>query len=348
MSVYEIQAAIDGWDRAGLPCGVATLVRVRRTAPRRPGARFAVCASGETAGSISSGCVEGDLAEHIMQVVGSRETRLVSYGITDEMAVEVGLACGGEIEVLIQPHETQDPVWSALCESIVEARAAVLVTGLSEEVRGGRLLVRDDGTRLGGLGDEALDEELRRTVRGLLDTGGSRIVTLRGDTLEFFAEAFLPPRRLAIVGATPVAEALSHLAAYLGFSVTVIDPREGIGREERFPDATVIRAWPEDGLPAAGLDRYLSVAAIAHDPKVDLPALAAALRAGCRYVGLLGGRRTQRLRREALLEMGLSEEQVARVRGPIGLDIGAVEPREIALAIAAELLSLHSPGVPET
>jgi xanthine/CO dehydrogenase XdhC/CoxF family maturation factor len=123
---------------------------------------------------------------------------------------------------------------------------------------------------------------------------------------------------------------------------------EGIGREERFPDATVIRAWPEDGLPAAGLDRYLSVAAIAHDPKVDLPALAAALRAGCRYVGLLGGRRTQRLRREALLEMGLSEEQVARVRGPIGLDIGAVEPREIALAIAAELLSLHSPGVPET
>jgi xanthine dehydrogenase accessory factor len=341
MSVAEIRDAINRWTAAGMACGVATLVRVERSAPRRPGARYAVSEDGEAVGSISSGCVEGDLHEHIVQSLGSGP-RLVRYGITDEMAAEVGLACGGEIEIVVQPH-LPDEIWNRI-DQVVESRtAAVLFTGLSEFVLGDRMLVLTDGVRLGTFGGPA-DMDLAAAAGSILDRGGASVVEARD--LEFFAEALLPPPRLAIVGATPIAEALTRLATGLGYAVTLIDPRPALATEERFPDATIVQAWPEEGLRDAGLDRYLCVAVLAHDPKLDVPALDVALRAGCRYVGLLGGRRTQGLRSDALRELGVPEEAIRRVRGPIGLDIGAVEPTEIALSIAAELVAFQAGAGP--
>lgn len=350
MSVGEVREPLRSWSANGLRAGVATLVRVRRSAPRRPGARFAVSEAGDVAGSVSSGCVEGDLHEHLQAVLREGAPRLLEYGITDEMAADVGLACGGEIEVLATPWATGDPAWEALEGALDETAPAVLLTGLSEPIRGRQLLLLPGGERRGGLGDAGLEERAAAEATPLFEARRAEVLRLEGPfeglgvepgrSLELFAESYLPPPRLAIVGATPVAAALCRLAAFLGWSVSVVDPRQAFASADRFPEADrVLVTWPEEGLREVGLDRYLDVVVLAHDRKLDVPALEAALRAGCRYVGQIGGRRTQRLRREALLEAGLAEAELERIRGPVGLDIGAETPEEIALSIAAELVA---------
>ncbi|MFQ5747205.1 MAG: XdhC family protein [Gemmatimonadota bacterium] len=342
MTFPEIRIALEAWHARGERAGTATLVSVHRSAPRLPGARFAASEGGDIAGSVSAGCVESDLHEHIQQVIRGEAPQLLSYGITDEMAAGVGLSCGGEIQVLVAAHDPEDPVWPALGRVLDEDGAALLLTGLDGEFRGRVLLSPDDGSRVGSLGDEALDREALAAAAPLRDTGAARIVELREGTIRLFAEAFVPAPRLLIVGATRTASALCHLASYVGMTVTVVDPREALARPEAFPDAArVIRAWPEEGLAEAGLDRYASVVALAHDAKLDVPALAAAIRAGCRYVGQIGGRRTQRLRREALAELGVDPEGVERIRGPVGLPIGAASPVEIALSILAEVIAVR-------
>jgi len=337
----EVREPLKRWREAGAKAGVATLVAVRRSAPRPPGARFAASDGGEVAGSVSSGCVEADLFEHIQKVADADEPRLVEYKISDEMAGEVGLSCGGEIDVLVVPY-APGQVWSALEEAVAAQRAAVLVTGLSESIRGRQLLLRFDGARIGTLGDAKLDEAAATATGSLFDTGGAPVLELEDPAAKIFAEAYLPPERLAIVGATPVAAALCHLASYLGIAVTVIDPRAPFAPDERFPDAErVLRVWPDEGFEEIALDRYWNVVVLAHDDKLDGPALASALRAGCLYVGQIGGRRTQRLRREGLAEQGFSEEELERIHGPVGLDIGAEGPEEIALSILAEVVAVR-------
>ena len=342
MSLDEVLEPLRRWSEEGLEAGVATLLRVRRSAPREPGARFAVSEDGRMAGSVSSGCVEGDLHEHIGHLLEGREARLLHYGITDEMAADVGLACGGEIDVLVARHDPGSPVWERMRDVRERRGAALLLTGLSEGVRGRVLLQEVDGPRAGSLGDAALDEAAVEAARPLLDTGGTAVLEVGEEGASVFAEAYLPPARLAIVGASPVAQALCHLAAWLGDEVTVVDPREAFANPEKFPEAArVVCAWPEEGLAEAGLDRWLDVVVLAHDRKLDVPGLEAALRAGCRYVGQIGGSRTQRLRREALEERGLEPGLLERIRGPVGLDIGALGPREIAVSILAELIAVR-------
>lgn len=362
MSFREVEEPLRRWTEAGRRAAVATLVDVRRSAPRPPGARFAVSEEGDVAGSVSSGCVEGDLHERLRALLRGGSSEEVEYGITDEMAAEVGLACGGQIRVLLAPHDPDDPAWNELKGAVERTEAAVLVTGLSEGIRGRRLLLSREGSAVGGLeravgglGGPELDEAALEAVQeaGLFEVGGSRLLELGptseiepADAARVFAEAFLPPPRLAIVGATPVSAALCHLAAWAGWLVWVVDPRETFASPERFPDAEeVLHLWPEEGLERVGLDRYLDVVVLAHDRKFDVPALAAALRAGCLYVGQIGGRRTQRLRREALEELGFGEEELGRIRGPVGLDIGAESPEEIAVSILAQLIAAgRAPG----
>jgi xanthine dehydrogenase accessory factor len=340
MSFAEVYEPLERWSRAAHPAGVATLIQVRRSAPRPPGARFAANDVGELAGSVSSGCVEGDLYEHIQQVVKAGVPRVVEYGITDEMAMDVGLACGGEIEVLVAPYQPDNAVWPALARVLDAQSAAVLVTGLSEPIRGRQMLLQNDGALVGTLGDAGLDAAAARAAAPLLDTGGAHVVAAGDPAVELFAEGFLPPARLAIIGATPVAAALCHLASDLGIAVTLVDPREAFATDARFPDAhAIVREWPEKALDRIGLDHYWNVVVLAHDAKFDVPALDAALRAGCLYVGQIGGGRTQRLRREALKERGFTDQDLARIHGPVGLDIGAISPEEIALSILAELLA---------
>ncbi len=355
MSLHEVHAPLAQWTRDRRRAAIATLIRVRRSAPRPPGARFAISEVGDLAGSVSSGCVEGDLHEHLVRILGGAPPALVEYGISEEMAADVGLSCGGEIEVLLTIHDPDDPAWQAAGDAVASGEPAVLITGVSEPIRSRRLLVRPGRKRQGTLGSHDLDVAADDAARALFDHGGARLLELDGALLEAdstdkrhvpaldcFAEAFLPPPRLAIVGATPIAQELCHLASQLGYRVTIVDPREAFVRAARFPDAEhVIPEWPEEGLEKVGLDRYLSVVVLTHDEKLDVPALAAALRAGSLYVGLLGGRRTQRLRRDALAELGFAPEDVERIRGPVGLDIGADTPAEIALSILAQMIAVR-------
>jgi len=345
MSLNEVLDALNRWSAAGKSAAIATLVSVRRSAPRPPGARLAVSEDGEMAGSISSGCVESDLFERLLEVIADGQPRLAEYGISDEMAAGVGLPCGGEIEVFLARHDPGDPVWRHLGDTVAAGGPAVLLIGLGGEsqsaVSAGRLqLLRRDTGKIGSLGTDELERQTESAVALLFDHGGTAVLELSGQRL--FAEAFLPPPRLAIVGASPIAEALCHLAAWASIDVTVIDPRQALASAERFPDATrVLNEWPEEGLVRTGLDRWLNVVVLSHDEKLDVPALAAALRAGCLYIGLLGGKRTQRSRRDALAKQGFSEEELDRIHGPVGLDLGGRGPREIALSIMSQLIAVQ-------
>lgn len=342
MGMEEVLPALRRWSQEGARAGVATLVSYRRSTPRRPGARFAASEQGEVAGSVSSGCVEGDLYERIRWVLAGGEPRVQHYGITDETAMEVGLSCGGEIDVLIEPFDPEDGVWSALERALEADDPAVLVQGLSEELRGRAMLVELDGSRTGSLGSGALDDEAARAAAPLLDGGGARELELEDADATVFAEAYLPPDRLVIVGASPVARELCHLASRLDYAVTVVDPREALADPETFPDAErVIHAWPDEGLDEVGLDPYVNVVVLSHDQKLDVPALATALEAGCRYVGQIGGGRTQRMRRDALRERGFDDGRIDGISGPVGLEIGAETPEEISLSILAELVAVR-------
>jgi xanthine dehydrogenase accessory factor len=271
---------------------------------------------------------------------------LLHYGITDEMAAGVGLSCGGEIDVLVDLHDPEDPVWRAARLALQAGERVVLATGVSDPVRSRRVLFRDHDGSVGSLGSTEIDTALVDAIGPFLHQGGTAILPLEqsatGDVLEVFVEAFLPPPHLLIVGATPIAESLCHLASALDYRVTVVEPRAAFAREDRFQGAEgVIVAWPEEGLQEAGLDRYSSVVVLTHDEKLDVPALSAALRAEAEFVGLLGGRRTQRLRRGALSDLGLEPDRIETIHGPVGLDIGADTPAEIALSILAQMVAVR-------
>lgn len=350
MSWGEVRGALGAWTAGGDAAAVATLVGVRRSAPRAPGARFAVSSAGDLAGSVSSGCVEGDLHEHLMRTIDGAPPEVLTYGITDEMAAGVGLSCGGEIDVLVEAHPAGDPVWALLDEAIDAGAPAVLITGLSEGMRTRRILIAaaqdgdapEEATRHGSLGDDRLDAAaFRAALDGMGRADAGRLLLLEDDPAsEVFAETFAPPPRLVVVGATPIAEALCGFAAEAGFEVTVVDPREAFARAERFPAAyCVVVEWPDVAFEQVRLDRFASVVVLTHDEKLDDPALAAALDAGCGYIGLLGGRRTQKLRREALAAAGYDRHHIDQVKGPVGLDIGARSPVQIAVSILAELIA---------
>jgi xanthine dehydrogenase accessory factor len=350
MSLPEIRDAVLEWTRNGQPWGEAVLIGVRRSAPRPPGARYVAATDGSFAGTISAGCVEADLREHILMLLHDLPepgSKVVSYGISDEMAVSVGLACGGEIDVLIRRHEPDDPVWAALCEMLdgasdLRSRGA-LVTGLSDSILGRQVLVHPDSSTTGTLGDPALDREVASDTGRLFAREGAEAMDL-GSGHAVFVDRVLPPRRLVVVGATPAAAALAALAPLVGYRVTVVDPREGLVNQAAFAGADVRVEWPAEALAALEIDEWTDIAVLAHDERLDVPALREAIAAGCRYVGLLGGKRTQRIRRESLRAEGVSPAGLDRIRGPIGLDIGAVTPPEIAVSILAEMLAVRRLG----
>lgn len=344
MSYEEIRGPLAEWSRRGSQVAIATLVEVMRSAPRPPGARFAINEDGDVAGSISAGCVEGDLYERLVGLLGRDAPELVRYGITDEMALEVGLSCGGEIDVLLSGWSAEDPLWTELNAAIDDSRPAVLITGVSEPVIARRLLLTGAGPEAGGLG-EGLDALAAAEAASLFAVGGSRLLSVSdpgsGEDLRLFAEAFVPPPRLIIVGSSEIAVELCRQASGLDFSVTIADPRATFAAPERFPDARVVHAWPEEAFDEIELDPHCWVAVLSHDHKLDVPALELALRSGCVYVGLLGGRNTQAARRESLRERGLDDRALSRIHGPIGLPIGAGTPAEIALSILAEITQIR-------
>jgi xanthine dehydrogenase accessory factor len=298
---------------------VATVVATRRSAPRPVGSKLFVGEDGRMEGSVSGGCVESEVYATCRGVLSGDAPRLVTYGISDDQAFEVGLPCGGEIDVFVREA---DPELEARIAGLGDRRA-VLFTDL------------DDGTqRLALDGEDAIADEL---LRG----GHSRVVELEGRRV--FADVFGPPPRLLVFGAVDTAEALCFAARQLGWRTIVSDARARFATRERVPSADeLIVAWPEEALAQVRPDHATAVVVLTHDEKFDVPALVGTLAGDAFYVGALGSRRTQEKRRASLLEAGVPEEALERVHGPAGLDLGAHSPPETALSILAEILAVRA------
>ena len=339
----DILQDLDLWESQDEEIALATLVQVRRSAPRLPGARLCVTRSGRMSGSVSGGCVETDVFERAMQVLDSRAPEVASYGIADEMGFEVGLSCGGSIDVFIEPFVPNDE-WEALRRTVERQQAAVYAIGLSPKSLLGLKLTRPVGGPTVGSIDPALDGLIAGRGDQLLRGGGTDVVTLPwgGEQAQVFLEAFHPAPRLLIIGATHTAVSLCRLASEVGLEVIVIDARSALATPERFPDALrIVHAWPEEALAQVPLDAYSSLVILTHDPKFDVPALAGGLRSDARYIGAQGSRVTHDGRRKQLREQGFSESDLDRIRAPVGLNIGSRTPAELAVAILAEVLAVR-------
>ena len=321
----ELLDTIDAWRRDGVRVGRAMVIRTYGSAPRPEGASLIYSSDGRIAGSVSGGCVEGAAAEEIARAFETGASNVVRYGISDEQAWSVGLACGGNIEVLIEPDVPTESESAAR-----SAGGVAVVTDLSD---GHRFTVSDSGPAPAAASNEVVD-----AARDALLRGASRI--FESGERQLFIEAYPVRPRLVIVGAVEIARTLTRLARELGFATVVVDGRAAFATKERFPDADqVVVGWLDEVADDIGLDANDSVAVLAHDPKLDDPALAEAFRRGCRYVGALGSRKTQGDRRDRLRAMGVSDADLGRLHGPIGLDLGGRAPAETALAILAQIVA---------
>jgi len=290
---------------------------------------MAISDDGSFVGSVSGGCVEGAVVQAALDVMDAGGTRMLEFGVTNEMAWEVGLACGGSISVRV---ETVDPRTRDLLQALVEAqqegRPVVLATRF------------EDGARA------LLEAESEEPAWGGAQIGRA-LRADRSETLEsgVFLRPYNPPPHALVIGAVHITQAFAPMAERAGFEVTVVDPRGAFATEERFPGVRLVTAWPEDALEDLELHSRTAVVALTHDPKIDDPVLKAALDSPAFYIGALGGRKTQTQRLARLASQGVEEARLKRIRGPIGLDIGARTPEEIAVAILAEIVDvLRNPG----
>jgi xanthine dehydrogenase accessory factor len=306
--VREALDAVKKWRADGKAVALATVVATRRSAPRPLGSKLAVSEGGDLAGSVSGGCVESDVAAQARDVLASGQPRLVSYGIADEDAWEVGLPCGGEIDVFLErvERELPDPDVAQIAFTVVEGE------------RAGERWISTNG-------------EVTRT--GLHELEGERV----------FAEILGPPPSLLVFGAVDLAEELCRAAKGLGWRTVVTDARARFATRERIPSAgELVVAWPEEVLARFRPDDRTAVVVLTHEERWDVPALVGALASDAFYVGAIGSRRTQEKRRECLVEEGVPAEQLERLCGPAGLDLGAATPAETALSILAEILAVRA------
>jgi xanthine dehydrogenase accessory factor len=301
--VRELADAIQRWRARGDRVALATVVATRRSAPRPVGSKLVVSERGELLGSVSGGCVESDVALQAAEVIAEGTPRLLTYGIADEQAWSIGLPCGGEIDVFVERFEGE-----------LNGSPGVTLTVLEGERAGERRAV-------------PLDE---------VERGPSRVLELEGETV--FADVVAPPPGLVVVGATDTAEELCRAAKALGWRTTVIDPRPALVTRERLPSPDeLVTAWPDE----LDADADTAVVVLTHEERLDVPALNAALAGPAFYIGAIGSRRTQAKRRERLLDAGLTDEQLDRLAGPAGLDLGAHTPAETAVSILAEVLAVR-------
>ncbi len=329
---------IQRWRDAGKRVAVATVVNAYGSAPRRAGAKMAISEDGEFVGSVSGGCVENDVVEHARQVLDEDYARLVPYGISDDMAFNVGLACGGQIEVFIQPFGRAFPTEKPVAFAYVIAGDGV----------GKGLLAWEFGKHRGTLGrGDDFDNQVARDAVELLRVGqvGKRTYPdAPGGPVTAFVDTYPARPTIVIFGAVHIGVALCRLAKAVGdYRVVVVDARGVWATRERFPDADEIHVMrADDYLQQHPLGSNAFVAVLSHDPKLDDPALIGALSSPAAYVGAIGSPKTQAARGERLSTAGLSDEQIARLHGPVGLNIGAQTPEEIAVAILGQMISVKN------
>ena len=354
--MLDIADELHRWVEQGRDFAVATVVAVGGSAPRQPGAALAVDADGTAIGSVSGGCVEGAVYELCQQALKDGESVLERFGYSDEDAFAIGLTCGGVIDILVTPVRARDrdrPVVAAALEAAARGRAAALariVSGPAELV--GRTLVVRPERSYGGFGAHPeLDRTIAAEAGAFLDAGRTGTLEIGeqgsrcGAPLTVLIESSVPPPRMIVFGAIDFASALVRVGKFLGYRVTVCDARPVFATEARFPDADeIVVDWPHRYLEHTEVDARTVLCVLTHDAKFDVPLLRLALRLPVAYVGAMGSRRTHLDRNERLREVGVSELELARLRSPIGLDLGARTPEETALSIAAEIVAARRGG----
>jgi xanthine dehydrogenase accessory factor len=335
----ELLQQYDAWRTEGHEVGRAVVIRTYGSSPRQAGSVLLVADDGRIVGSVSGGCIEGAAAEAVLESRQSGHSRVIRYGVTNEEAWSVGLACGGTIDVLVQP-DVPGPALSAARDPHSGASSVLGTTVVTELPPDTPSDLADAVPATVEASDQAALDQLRTEA---LSAGRSQ--TARIEDRHVFIEAFPVAPRLVIVGATEVARSLVGLAKALGYERVVVDARTAFATKERFPDVEqLLTDWPDEAFDRINLGPNDAVAILSHDPKFDEPAIVEAFRRGARYVGAIGSRKTQADRRRRLLEAGLSEAQLAEIRGPIGLDLGGREPAETALAILAEIVAVRRGG----
>lgn len=313
------EIALD-WHRAGKGTALATVVETWGSAPRRIGAQLVIDEDARMEGSVSGGCVEGAVVVEALEALDDGKPRLLEFGVSDGDAFAVGLACGGTIRVLVEPVGPVLP--EAMLADLVAARAARQpVAYVVNTETGARRLDREGhATRF-------------RMDRSGFEEDGQTFVAIHN-----------PPLRLIVVGAVHIAQHLVPMARDIGYDPVVVDPRDSFASPERFPETQLLHDWPDEAVAELGLDTRTALCLLTHDPKIDDPALEAGLRSGAFYIGALGSRRTHGKRLERMQAAGFSEADCARIHGPIGLDIGAASPAEIAVAVLAEMTRVLRKG----
>lgn len=314
-SVFENmpELALD-WHRAGKGAILATVVETWGSAPRRIGGQLVINKEGEMEGSVSGGCVEGAVVLEAIEALENGEQKLLEYGVSDQDAFSVGLACGGTIRVLLEPIGDVFPV--ALLEELVSLRASRTPVAYVVNI--------ETGVR--GLHVDGFDDRFRLDKSGF-DEGGNTFIGIHN-----------PPLRMIVVGAVHIAQALVPMARIAGFDPVIVDPRASFGSETRFPNERILEDWPDEALAEIGVDARTALVLLTHDPKLDDPALIYALKSNPFYIGALGSKRTHAKRVERMEAEGFSQSDIARICGPVGLDISAATPSEIAVSILAEMV----------
>jgi xanthine dehydrogenase accessory factor len=316
----DILDTLERWSAEGIRVATATVVKTERSAPRDPGAVLAVSERGEVAGSVTGGCVEPAVYEEAREVLAGGAPRLKTYGIADEEAFEVGLPCGGTVHIFV---DALDPELVApVAEAIREERPIAIETAISGPEMGTKRLVSDN-------------DLLARGENGIVET----------DDGEVFVNSFAPRPNMYVFGAVDHAGAVAEIGRFLGFRVTVCDARAKFVTRDRFPNADdLVVEWPDRFLAQAPVDERTAICVLTHDHKFDVPLLKVALGSPAGYIGAMGSRRTNDERAERLKAEGITDEQFARIKAPIGLDIGSRTPNEVAVAVAAEIVSTFSPS----
>ncbi len=361
--MLDIAEELNRWAAQGRDFAVATVVAVGGSAPRRPGAALAVDADGTAIGSVSGGCVEGAVYDLCRQALEDGEPVLERFGYSDDDAFAVGLTCGGVIDILVTPVRADDPVRPVVTAALAAAASgtaaalARVVSGPADLV-GRALLVHPGGRYDGGLGAHPeLDRTIAAEAGAYLDAGRTGTLEIGaqgsrcGAPLTVLVESAVPPPRMIVFGAIDFASALVRVGKFLGHHVTVCDARPVFATRARFPEADeIVVDWPHRYLERTRVDARTVLCVLTHDAKFDVPLLRLALRLPVAYVGAMGSRRTHLERNERLREVGVTDLELARLRSPIGLDLGARTPEETALSIAAEIIANRrgGTGVPLT
>jgi xanthine dehydrogenase accessory factor len=319
--VRELLPDLERWRAQGERVALARVVATRRSSPRPIGSKLAISEGGELAGSVSGGCVENEVYEAAREVLRGGDPQLLTFGISDDLALSVGLPCGGEIDVWVD--EPDPELLERLADVVLRDARAVVLTDLESGAQ--RLLL--DGE----------SEHGDTLIRG----GHSKVVELEGRRV--FADVFGPPPRLLVYGAVDTAESLCAAAKGIGWHTIVADARGKFATRERMPSADeLIVAWPEETLAQVQPDHATAIVVLTHDDKFDVPLLAGALAGDAFYIGALGSRRNQERRRERLVEAGVDESTLDRISGPAGLDVGAQSPAETAVSILAEIMAVRA------